>query len=199
MRRLVYSVATSIDGFIAGPQGEYDWIIPDPSYDFGALWNQFDTLLMGRRTYEIALTRFDSLDKMGKKLIVVSSTLVPAQHPGVTILADNIPEAISALKSQPGKDIWLFGGAVLFRSLLDAGLVDTIQLSVIPVLLGSGVPLLPQGRWQPLQLAAFKTYPNGSLALTYSVAPEAQPPARSSRLSKSPSARKAAQQKKRKP
>ncbi len=103
MRRLVYSVATSLDGFIAGPHGEYDWIVPDPSYDFGALWNQFDTLLMGRRTYEIALTRFESLEKMGKKIIVVSGTLVPAQHPGVKILADNIPETISALKSQPGK------------------------------------------------------------------------------------------------
>ena len=198
MRRLVYSVATSLDGFIAGPHGEYDWIVPDPSYDFGALWNQFDTLLMGRRTYEIALTRFELLEKMGKKLIVVSSKLAPAQHPGVTIMADNIPEAISALKSHPGKDIWLMGGGVLFRTLLDAGLVDNIELAVIPVLLGSGVPLLPEGRKHPLQLAGFKSYPNGTLALTYSAALQVPSPNQRPGQSERVQTEKTAQKKKRK-
>jgi dihydrofolate reductase len=199
MRRLVYSVATSLDGFIAGPHGEYDWIVPDPTFDFSALWNQFDTLLMGRRTYEVALTRFESIEKMGKKVVVVSTRLDPAQHPGVTVLADNIPPAVSALKAESGRDVWLMGGGVLFRTLLDAGLVDTIQLTVIPVLLGSGVPLLPESRQHRLQLTAYKAYPNGTLALTYSASPQTRAPARITQPSDRPRAGTTVQKKKRKP
>ncbi len=193
----------SLDGFIAGPKGEYDWIIPDPSYDFGALWNQFDTLLMGRRTYEVAVTRFDSIEKMGKKVVVVSTTLDPAQHPGVKILRSDLARAIAALKTQPGKDIWLMGGGVLFRSLLDAGLVDTVELAVIPVLLGSGVPLLPPGLRRPLKLLEHKPYPNGTISLIYAAAPQSAPnsptPARKTKESKSAPARKSPKTKKRKP
>lgn len=199
MRRLIYSVAVSVDGFIAGPHGEYDWIAPDPSFDFGALWNRFDTLLMGRRTFEVALTRFDMLEKMGKRIVVVSTTLDPATHPGVTVIGNSVAEAIAALKAQPGKDIWLMGGGVLFRNLLDAGMVDTVELTVIPVLLGSGVPLLPEGRRCPLQLEAQKFYPNGTLSLVYSAAPPTRQGARRTKLSKSVSARIPAQKKGRKP
>jgi dihydrofolate reductase len=175
MRRIRYSVAMSLDGFIAGPKGEYDWITPDPSYDFGALWNQFDTLLMGRGTYEVALTRFDSLEKMGKKVVVVSTTLESAQHPGVTLIHSDLSSSIATLKAQPGKDIWLMGGGVLFRSLLDAGLVDNVELAVTPVLLGSGVPVLPEGIRHPLKLVEHKRFPNGTLSLLYSVAPQSPP------------------------
>ena len=122
MRQLVYSVAASLDGFIAGPNGEHDWIVSDPAFDFVALWDRFDTLIMGRRTYEVALTRFHPIENLGKRIFVVSATLHPAQHPSATLLTSGVPEAVAALKAEPGKDIWLMGGAVLFRSLVDAGL-----------------------------------------------------------------------------
>jgi dihydrofolate reductase len=193
----------SLDGFIAGPKGEYDWIAPDPSFDFGALWNQFDTLLMGRRTYELTLTRFDSIEKMGRKVLVVSTTLDPAQHPGVTIIRSDVSSAIAAMKAEPGKDIWLFGGGVLFRSLLDAGLVDTVELSVMPVLLGSGVPLLPEGLRHRLRLLEQRGLPNGSLSLVYSAAlqPAPNPPAsgRKTQADKSVRASNSGQAKRRKP
>lgn len=199
MRRLIYSVAASVDGFIAGPHGEYDWIAPDPSFDFGALWDRFDTLLMGRRTFEVALTRFEMVNKMGKRVVVVSTTLDPAKHPCVTVIGKSVAEAVAVLKAQPGKDIWLMGGGVLFRNLLDAGLVDTVELTVIPVLLGSGVPLLPEGRRCALQLKGQKSYPNGTLSLVYSVVPQSQGAARKARLSKAGAAKRPSQKKGRKP
>ena len=79
----------------------------------------------------------------GMAIIVVSTTLDPAAHPDVTVIADDVTATVAALKEQEGADIWLFGGGVLFRSLLEAGLVDRVEVGVIPALLGSGIPLLP--------------------------------------------------------
>lgn len=169
MRRLVYSVAASLDGFIAGPNSESDWIVHDPSFDFAALWSRFDTLLMGRITYEVATTRLAFLHSMGKKIVVVSTTFDPAQHAGVTVVAEKIPETIARLKAEPGKDIWLMGGGVLFRTLLDAGLVDAVEVALIPVLLGSGVPLIPAGARHTLHLAESKALPSGMVALCYRI------------------------------
>src|SRR5581483_817441 len=163
MRRLRYCVAASLDGFIAGPKGEYDWITPDPSFDFGALWDQFDTLLMGRLTYEVASTRLAFLHSMGKKIVVVSTTLGPARDSKITVLRDNLPESVAKMKAEAGKDIWLMGGGALFRALLDADLVDGVEVTVMPVLLGGGVPLMPAGKRHTLQLTESKTLPNGSV------------------------------------
>ncbi len=169
MRRLVYSVAASLDGFIAGPLGEYDWIVQDPSFDFTALWERFDTLLMGRRTYEVAITRLDFLHSMGKKILVVSTTLDPAKHPGATIVSGNLAGVVAQLKEQPGKDIWLMGGGALFRGLLDARLVDAVEVALSPVLLGGGVPLIPAGRRHTLQFVESKVLPSGIVTLRYRI------------------------------
>ena len=169
MRRLVYSVAASLDGFIAGPRGEYDWIVQDPAFDFAALWERFDTLLMGRLTWEVATTRLDFLTGMGKRIVIVSTTLNPALHPGVTILAENIFDAVAKLKAEPGKDIWLMGGGALFRAMVDAGLVDSVEVALSPVLLGGGVPLIPVGRRHSLHLAAMTVLPSGILVLKYGI------------------------------
>ena len=163
----------SLDGFIAGPNGENDWFVSDPALDYAAIYAQFDTLLMGRRTFEIARVRAAQWPDLGQRWIVVSSTLKPEEHPGVTILSSGVAEAVAALKAQPGKDIWLSGGSGLCRSLLEAGLVDAVEVVVMPVMLGSGVPLLPEGRRQLLHLKESKTLPSGILMLSYSVASEA--------------------------
>jgi dihydrofolate reductase len=172
MRQLRYGVAMSLDGFIAGPNGEYDWIQSDPEIDFEAIHAQFDTLLMGRKTYEIARARRDAMEGSGQRWIVVSGTLRPEEHDSITILSAGVAQAVTELKAQPGKDIWLMGGGLLFRSLLDAGLVDSVEISVMPVLLGSGVSLLPEGRRQVLHLRESKVLRSGILMLNYSVAPE---------------------------
>lgn len=169
MRRLVYGVATSLDGFIAGPAGEYDWITPDSGIDFPAIYRQFDTLLMGRRTYEVASTRGDLLHGAGMPIVVVSTTLKDTPHNQIRILSSNVREAVTALKSERGKDIWLMGGGKLFRSLLDMGLVDSIQVSVFPALLGAGTPLMPQGERAFLKLTDCHGLPSGVLMLAYQV------------------------------
>jgi dihydrofolate reductase len=170
MRRVRYQVATSLDGYIAGPQGEADWIIMDPEIDFQALFEQFDTFLLGRRTFE-AMGRAGQGGSKGMKTFVFSRTLRQQDYPKVTIVAERIEETVAALRTEPGKDIWLFGGGSLFRSLLEAGLVDTVEVAVMPVLLGGGIPLLPPTATQTkLKLTGHKVYSQtGIVLLEYSV------------------------------
>lgn len=168
MRRLRYSVAMSLDGFIAGTNGEYDWVIMDPTIDFSALFKDFDTALMGRRTFEKAREGPGAI-MPGMQTVVCSRTLKSRDYPDVAVTADAVA-TVSALKAKPGKDIWLFGGGALFRCLLDAGLVDMIEVSVMPILLSQGVPLLPAGVRSPhLRLACSKAMPTGIIGLAYSV------------------------------
>jgi dihydrofolate reductase len=172
MRRLRYGVAMSLDGFIAGPNGEHDWIVPDPAIDFASIWAQFDAVLMGRRSYEIARERRASFAGSSQRWIVASTTMQPESNPDVEILTDSVDETVAKLKAMPGKDIWLMGGGVLFRSLLDAGLVDGVDVMVMPALLGSGVPMLPKGRRCSLHLIECKALPSGIVMLNYSVVQE---------------------------
>jgi len=170
MRRIRYVVATSLDGFIAGPNGEADWIDIDPEVDFAALWTQFDTGLMGRRTYEAARKRLGEAAFAGLTTIVFSRTMKQQDYPEVTVVSELTPAWVEALQTRSGKDIWLFGGSELFRSFLDSGHVDTVEVSVIPVLLGGGIPLLPPP-YNPakLRLLSHKVYRSGRVSLAYEV------------------------------
>jgi dihydrofolate reductase len=169
-RRVRYSVAMSLDGYIAGPEGEADWIIMDPEIDFKALFADFDTIFVGRRSFE-AMAGQGGGSMPGMKTIVFSTTLRQSDYPKLTIVAGNEAEALAALREKPGKDIWLFGGGLLFRSLLNAGLVDAVEVAVIPVLLGGGIPLLPSpARQSKLTLTRHRIYQQtGIVFLEYSV------------------------------
>jgi dihydrofolate reductase len=171
MRRVRYVVAMSLDGYIAGLNGEADWIIMDPDIDFRALFEQFDTFLLGRKTFE-AIGGARGGGGQGAQTIVFSRTLRQEDYPNITIISENPEQALSDLRSKSGKDIWLFGGGLLFRSLLEARLVDAVEVSVIPVLLGEGIPLLPpkasSERFR-LKLASSRTYKTGIVSLEYAV------------------------------
>ena len=171
MRRIRYAVVASLDGYIAGPNGEADWIITDPAIDFDAFFKEFDTVLVGRRTFEI-MARAGKVELPGMKTYVLSKTLQPSDYPGVTILGEQAEQHVASLRAESGKDIWLFGGGSLFRSLLDAGLVDTVELSIIPILLGGGIPLLPTpAKEAKLKLMDHKVYASGIVSLQYAVLP----------------------------
>ena len=165
-RRIRYQVAASLDGCIAGPNGEADWIIMDPEIDFGELFNQFDTLLMGRGTFESMVRQQGRAAMPGMKIIVVSRTLNQKDYPDVTIMGEPSKELLTALRNERGKDIWLFGGGSLFRSLLEIGMVDTVEIAVIPVLLGGGIPLLPTPAARTkLKLTGHRVYKNSGIVL----------------------------------
>ena len=172
MRRVRYGVAASLDGYIAGPKGEADWIIMDPDIDFRAYFAQFDTVLIGGRTFAgMARGKKKPGAMPGMKTFVFSRTLRQRDYPKVTIVAENAEETVAGLRAEAGKDIWLFGGGLLFRSLLDAGLVDTVEVGVVPVLLGGGIPLLPPPAGQTkLNLTGHKVYKTGIVLLEYAVA-----------------------------
>jgi dihydrofolate reductase len=173
MRKIRYAVAMSLDGQIAGPNEEYDWIGTDPEVDFAAFWTQFDKLLMGRRTFELAVrTRGEAAFTTftGVRSIVFSRTLKQREHPHVTVMPELNADWVKDLKAQSGKDIWLFGGGSLFRSFLDCGLVDGVEVAVIPMLLGAGIPLLPPP-YTPtkLRLTSHHLYRSGRMSLAYEV------------------------------
>ena len=170
MRPVRYSVAMSLDGYIADPTGGYDWIVMDPDIDFGALFKNFDTLLMGRKTYEMAREQGGGPAMRGMKSYVFSRTLRQEECPRVTVSADP-KETVTALKQRQGKDIWLFGGGGLFQSLLALELVDAVQVAIIPVLLGGGVPVLPSPATRAkLRLTSHRIYEKtGTMMLDYAV------------------------------
>jgi dihydrofolate reductase len=166
-RRVRYLVAPSLDGYIAGVHDEYDWIVSEDRIDFPALFAQFDTFLMGRRTWEMLPPE----TPIRGEVVVFSRTLRAEDHPGVTIVADRPGDAVRALRARPGKDIWLFGGGQLFRTLLELGEVDTVEVAVMPVLIGGGIPLLPgPPHRHRLELTGHQVYPeSGIVLLAYAV------------------------------
>lgn len=169
-RAVRYGVAMSLDGYIAGRDGEYDWILKDPEVDFAAIWGRFDTLLMGRRTYEVAKAMVTRENVGHRTVVVASRTFRPEDHPGITVVGELDQPAMGRLRAAGGRDIWLMGGGELFRHLLAADEIDGVDVSVIPVLLGGGVSLLPPLEQRTkLTLTSHRVYPSGIVALQYDV------------------------------
>lgn len=175
MRKVRYIVATSLDGYIADASGGFAWIPNDPAVDFAAIFARVDTVLLGRRSFEPV--RQSGAPPWGPhmRVYVFSRTLEPEAYPDVTVVRENTDVVVAALRAEPGDgDIWLFGGGQLFTSLLGAGQVDTVEVTIVPVLLGGGVPLAAPGLpLTALRLVDTHRYPSGMVTLSYAVEPRA--------------------------
>ncbi|GAA4469136.1 dihydrofolate reductase family protein [Nibrella saemangeumensis] len=175
MRKLILQVAVSLDGFIEGPNGEFDWCFTDQDYGMTAFFERIDSVFYGRKSYELTVSMADSMDNgalpdFPKLQEYVFSNTLPEVKPGVILINGDIETEVRRIKNEPGKDIWLFGGASLTASLMALGLVDEISLAVHPNLLGSGKPLFgPLTKRMPLTLLDTKTYSSGLVSLTYAL------------------------------
>ena len=167
MRRVRYGVGMSLDAFIADPQGGTGFLVTERDYDPRPFFASIDTVLMGRKTFEVAGRR----PYPGLSTYVFSRTLCSEDFPGVTIVsAEDATATVAALRAEEGKDIWLCGGGELCGSLLAADLVDTVEVGLSPILLGRGVPLVaPLPRAVRLELVEHLAYPSGMVILTYAV------------------------------
>jgi len=171
-RKIVYYLAVSADGFIARPDGDVAWLDrPRTAGDYGmaAFYKTIDTVLMGRKTYELGL-KLGQKGYAGKKNYVFSRTLRPTATARVQIVSGDVGELAWKLRSEEGKHIWLVGGADLAAAFLDAGQLDELVIHVIPTLIGEGIPLIqPRHRSVELTLLSTRTYRDGVLRLQYAV------------------------------
>jgi dihydrofolate reductase len=160
----------SLDGFIAGPKGEIDWIVSDPDVDFASIYAGFDVALLGRRTYELTRQPGAPAWPPDWEIYVASRTLRPADHPHVSIIGDEIGSVVTRLRAAGGRDVWLFGGGVLAASLLAMNLVDVVEVAIMPIVLGAGIPFVDHVvRRVPLRLTRMQHSSAGIVHLQYEV------------------------------
>ena len=173
-RRVIVHIGTSADGYIARPDGDLDWLTSRPKpkgfYGMATFMKSIDTKVLGRKTYEASLqlgAKFDS----GDRTLVFSRHPAPADAPaGVEWVNGSIGPLVSRLREQPGKDIWLMGGGDIIASFLDEQAIDEFVLSVVPVFIGEGIPLLaPRHRNVPLELLSSERFEDGLVQLHYRV------------------------------
>jgi dihydrofolate reductase len=169
MRKIILGLAVSLDSFIEGPNGEYDWCLTDQDYGMSEFFKRIDTVFIGRKSYELTQSMGEAATSGFPKLnsYVFSTTLKEVKDDAVIVNGD-LKTEVNKIKRQPGKDIWLFGGASLLSSFLNEGLIDEYWLSVHPVILGGGKPLFTDVKAKiNLKLAESKTYSSGLVSLKY--------------------------------
>jgi dihydrofolate reductase len=166
-RRLRLFVASSLDAYLARRDERLDWLFTDADYGYTDFYASVDTLIVGRRTYDVCLT-FDVYPYAGKRVLVMSKSRNGVDQNGAEYTAEEPFELLHRLRATPGADLWLVGGGQTVRSFLAANLVDDIDLFVHPILLGDGRPLFPAGFPETkLRLASTEAYPSGLVRLSY--------------------------------
>jgi dihydrofolate reductase len=169
MRKVILSVANSLDNYIARPDGGFDWIFHDQDYGLGEFFSSMDAALIGRKTHDLMVSmRRPSFP--GMKNYVFSRTKAGRGEGGVEFISADPKEFVEALRREPGKDIWLVGGGELAVAFLQQQIVDQIELGMHPILLGNGIPLFA-GRFPEtkLRLSKCREYSTGLVHLSYEI------------------------------
>jgi len=173
MRKIILAVATSLDGKIEGPNGEFDWCFTDQDYGMSDFMGGIDTIFFGRKSYELVVKMDESgeyKDPYGDYNTFVFSNTLTRVKEGYNLISGDIEGRVQEIKSGEGKDIWLFGGASLTTSFIKMGMLDEIWLGVHPLLLGPGKPMFSDLKDRlPLSLLDSKIYSTGMVSLKYSV------------------------------
>jgi dihydrofolate reductase len=169
MRKIVYGVGISLDGYIARPDGSVDFLFMPKDYSMGPFFKRIDTAVMGRKTYEVGLKMSGGkFDSGGLGCYVFSRTMPAGTRGGVTFTAESPGKLVREMRKAKGKDIWLMGGGELARELLRDDLVDEIYLGILPVLIGEGIPVFPAGfPERKFTLTENKSYSRGMISLKY--------------------------------
>ncbi len=169
-RKIVLDLAVSLDGLIEGPNGEIDWCIMDDDMNFDLFLKRIDTILFGRKSYELFKKMmpkddFEQFKQYHQIVFSYSSSYIDVD---VEVINSDIVEHIHALKAQPGKDIWLYGGASLIKSFMEFNLIDEFRLSIHPIILGLGKPLFIELMHRTsLELVDSHVYSSGVVQLVY--------------------------------
>ena len=168
IRRVRLFIATSLDGFIAGPDDDLGWLFHDADYGYAAFYAGIDTVLVGRRTYDVA-RRFPAWPYAGRNVVVFTrGGDAGVATPGTVATARSPADVVADLRARDGKDLWLVGGAMLVAAFMAAGLIDDVIVSIHPVLLGDGIPLVARGAPRmPLALVGERRFPSGLVQLAY--------------------------------
>ncbi len=170
MRRVILGLAVSLDGYIEGPKGEYDWCFSDQDYGMKDFFLRIDSIFMGRNTFELAQSMGGKSPWKGITTFVFSNTLKSIDSKDTHLVSGDLATEVLKIKETAGKDIWLFGGAQLTASFINLSLVDELWLSVHPILLGAGKPLFQQIRERKkLALLDVKPYSTGLVSLKYQI------------------------------
>lgn len=169
MRKVVLSLGTSLDGYIARRNGAVDFLFMPKDYSMGPFFATIDTAAMGRKTYDVALQMGGgSFSGSGMANYVFSHSRPPGERDDVIFTNESPAAFVSQLRKRAGKNIWLMGGGELARDFLKQDLVDELYLGIVPVLLGEGIPLFPSGFPQlEFSLVENKTYSRGLITLRY--------------------------------
>jgi len=173
-RRIIVHIGTSADGYIARPDGDIEWLTARPApagfYGMNAFMKSIDTTLLGRKTYEASL-RMGAKFNSKSRTIVFSRQSRPKDAPAsVEFTAEPIGAVVNRLRKSPGKDIWLMGGGDIIASFLDAHAIDEFVISVVPVFIGDGIPLIARRhRHVPLSLRSTERFEDGLVQLRYAV------------------------------
>jgi dihydrofolate reductase len=173
-RKVIVHIATSADGYIARPDGDLEWLTSRPApegfYGMDAFMKSIDTKLLGRKTYEASLRMGATFNSKGRT-VVFSRHAPPSDAPsGVEFVNESIGPFVRHLREQPGKDIWLMGGGEIIASFLDEQAIDEFVISVAPVFIGEGIPLIARRhRHLPLNLHAVDRFDDGLVQLHYRV------------------------------
>ena len=170
MRKIILGLAVSLDNFIEGPNGEYDWCFTDQDYGMSDFFARTDSIFIGRKSYELIQSMPDPVPGMPVMKTYVFSNTLKEVRKGDELISGDLTRRVNEIRNEPGKDIWLFGGASLTTALMNERLVDELWLSVHPILLGSGKPLFTGiSQRIPLSLKETKTYSSGLVSLSYNV------------------------------